>query len=91
MNKAEFVKRIAEHNDIESNAQAERLVNHFLETLRDGIVEDGSVAFIGFGTFNSVDVPEREHKVPGADRVVVKPAHKKVKFKAGKNLAAFVN
>lgn len=91
MNKADFINRFAESNDIESNAQATRLVNHFLETIKDGLIEDGNIAFIGFGTFSVADVPQRNHKVPGTDKVVTKDAHKKVKFKAGKGLSQEIN
>ncbi|NPA50183.1 MAG: HU family DNA-binding protein [Epsilonproteobacteria bacterium] len=86
MTKAEFIELIKEKGGFESKAAAERATNAFLESITEVLKKGDSIAFVGFGTFSVVDVPEKSGKVPGSNKTYFKPAHKAPKFKAGKYL-----
>ncbi len=78
-----FVQELAE---LESKAAAERAVSAVLEALTAGLKADGTVALVGFGTF---DVKERKARTgvnPATGEKIKIAASKTVGFKAGKAL-----
>lgn len=85
MNKDTFVKKYAVKTG-QNQKDALVQVDAFIDVLIEGLKEDKKVALVGFGNFEAVDVPERTHRNPKDGSEVVKPAHKKVKFKVGKRL-----
>ena len=86
MTKAEFVELLKEKGEFTSKASAEKALKAFLDSVESVLVKGDSVTFVGFGTFQAVDVPEKSGKIPGSDKTYTKPAHKAPKFKAGKSL-----
>ncbi len=86
MTKAQFVELMKEKGEFSSKAATEKALKAFLDTVTEVLVKGDSVTFVGFGTFLTVDVPEKRGKIPGSDKTYTKPAHKAPKFKAGKNL-----
>lgn len=56
------------------------------DALTKALREHGEVRIHQFGTFVRVLVPEREHRVPGTDKKIVKPAHWKIKFRPAKKI-----
>ncbi len=90
MNKTELIAKVAETTEVKKK-DAAKAVDAVLDAIVAGLQEDGEVTFVGFGTFKTVDVEERTHRNPKDGSEVVKPAHKKVKFKAGKALKEQVN
>ena len=86
MTKAEFVELLKEKGEFPSKAAAENAVKAFLESITEVLSKSDSVTFVGFGTFTTVDVPEKSGKIPGSDKIYTKPAHKAPKFKPGKTL-----
>ena len=86
MNKAELVAKVQEIAELESKAAAERAVSAVLDALAEGLKKDGSVALIGFGTF---DVKERKARTgvnPATGEKIKIAASKTVSFKVGKAL-----
>ena len=86
MKKAEFVELVKEKGGYKSKAEAERAIKAFTEAVADALIHNKKVQLVGFGTFETVDVPQKSGKVPGTDKTYIKPAHKAPKFKFGKTL-----
>ena len=91
MTKREFIERFFKKADLQHKTQAERLVNIFIETIEECVIEDNKVEFTGFGSFFTVDKPETKGKNPRTGEEVIVPAKKVVRFKAGKNFKEIVN
>lgn len=90
MNKADFVKAVAEKADC-TQIQAKDAVDAVLAAIKDALVQGETVQIVGFGNFSVKDVPARQATKPGTKEKIDVPAKKVVKFKAGKELADAVN
>ena len=86
MTKAEFVELVQEAGGYDTKAAAEKAVKAFTDAVTEALVKKESVSLVGFGTFSTVDVPEKTGKVPGTDKTYTKAAHTAPKFKIGKTL-----
>jgi DNA-binding protein HU-beta len=86
MTKAEFVELVQKEGDFENRALAERAVKAFTDAVTEALKQKERVSLVGFGTFSTVDMPEKEGKVPGTDKTYKKPAHTAPKFKFGKTV-----
>lgn len=70
---------------------AEQFVREAYELFGQAIIQnEAGFNALGFGKFEVVEVPEREHRIPNADEnapveYVTKPAHKAIKFRAAKS------
>lgn len=91
MNKSQFVELVQKAGGYTTKKEAENAINAFTQSITDALAIKESVALIGFGAFNPVDVPEKSGKVPGIDKTYTKPAHVSVKFKAGQTLKEKIN
>lgn len=93
MNKGELVEKIMKENegDILTKAAAERIVNSFIQTIMDEVVNGGEVAIVGFGTFKSANKKETTGRNPQTGETMVIPAKKVPKFVAGKTFKDAVN
>ena len=67
-------------------SKAERALEAFLEGVKTGIVKDGKVQLIGFGTFSVVKRKARKGINPRTKKAMKIPASKSVKFKASKTI-----
>ena len=80
---AEIIKN---RGAFDTKAHAERAVEDILEVIAQELAEGSVIKFMGFGTFATKDVPERQGKNPQTGEAVTIKAHKKVSFKPGKLL-----
>jgi DNA-binding protein HU-beta len=86
MNKAELVNRVAELNDVETNAAASRIVEHIINTITSEVAAGNEVAISGLGTFSNVKraaTAEREGRNPSTGESITipaKPEGRKAKF-----------
>ena len=85
MKKQEFIKELSVRGGC-SQVQAGNFMNHLVGAIKDEIAKTGEVTVPGIGKFMMVDVPERKHRNPITGEKVLKPAHKKLKFKIAKSL-----
>ncbi len=76
MNKNEFITEVAMKSGL-SKVDTKNVVDAMLETITETLAKKESVAFIGFGTFTTIDREKRTAKVPGTTIA---------KFKVGKAL-----
>ena len=80
---AEILKN---RGNFDTKAQAERAIEDVLEVITQELSEGSVIKFMGFGTFATKDVLERQGKNPQTGEAVTIKAHKKVSFKPGKLL-----
>ena len=86
MTKAEFIELMQEVGEYKTKTEAEKAIKAFTGAITKALVDKKSISLVGFGTFSTVEVPEKSGKVPGKDTTYTKPAHTAPKFKIGKTL-----
>jgi nucleoid DNA-binding protein len=85
MNRAELVLEVQKHLGKHiSKAEAERIVNAVIESIKTGIKRTKNVQLIGFGTFKVVTRKARKGVNPKTGDPISIKASKTVKFIAGK-------
>ena len=89
MNKADLVRAVAEKADIKKK-DAAVAVDAIIASISEGLVEEGKVKLVGFGTFSVVERAAREGRNPATGEAIHIDAKKTVKFKAGSEFKAAV-
>lgn len=89
--KKDLIEAMALCNDIETKAQAGRIVDHIVETLTEAIVAGKDTVIPGIGTAKIVQRDARVATKPGTTEKVNVPAKKVVKIKATAPLNRLVN
>lgn len=85
MNKGQLIEATqANMGEDTTKAAAERAVNAVLTGLQDGVVKDGCVQLIGFGTFSVKERKARKGRNPQTGKEIDIPASKVIGFKPGK-------
>lgn len=90
MNKSELITAIAERTEM-TKKDTEKFVNAFVETVTEALVDGDKVQLVGFGTFDTTQIAERNGRNPKTEESIIIPAHNRPKFKAGKALKDAVN
>lgn len=85
MNKTEFVAEVANRAEL-SKAQAQKVVNAFIDVIAEQMKANEKVSILGFGTFSVSERKARKGINPQNKKVIEIPARKTVKFKAGSAL-----
>ena len=85
MNKADLVDKLAKKSDL-TKKNAEVILNAFIETIKEGLAEDGKIQLVGFGTFEVKHRKERTARNPRTQEEITIPATDVPTFKAGKEL-----
>lgn len=85
MNKTELISAIAEKAGI-TKTDAAKAVNAYVDTVKEQLAKDESVAIVGFGTFSTTKRPARTGRNPRTGETIKIAAKKSAKFKAGKGL-----
>ncbi len=89
MNKAELISSVAEKTGI-TKKDLEKTINALFETISEALENGDKVQIIGFGTFFTRPLKERQGYNPARKETVNMPAINIPAFKAGKNLKARV-
>lgn len=90
MNKVELTKSVATRIGA-TQKDAAVYVDAVIGSIKDGMIEDGKVQIVGFGTFEVKERAEREGHNPATGKSMTIAACKTPKFKAGKALKDAVN
>ena len=85
MNKAEFVKAVAEKAGI-IKKDAAMVIDAVLEVIEETLKKGEEIKIVGFGTFKVVTRKERKGRNPRTGEEIVIPAAKVVKFYPGAKL-----
>ncbi len=90
MNKQELVEKVASKAEI-TKAEDAKVVNASLEGIREGLVADGKVVLVGFGTFEIRTRTAREGRNPRTGDKIKIAASKVRAFRRGKAMKEAVN
>ncbi|MCS7149344.1 MAG: HU family DNA-binding protein [Caldimicrobium sp.] len=85
MNKADLVKKMAEMAGT-TKANAEKLLDAFMDAVTEAVSKGDKVVLVGFGTFQVVKRSARNGRNPRTGAPLKIPAKKVVKFSPGKKL-----
>lgn len=90
MNKSEFVDLLSKKLN-SSKSSASRTIDTVFGCITDALKKEKDLRFIGFGTFEVQDLPEREVKTPISGKIVTVSARRHAKFKPGKRFKDIIN
>lgn len=93
MNRTELVAEMAKRSEV-SKKDADALLKAFVEITKETLSKGEAIQLIGFGTFETTNVPERTGKIMMGERKgeeYTTPAHRSPRFKASKALKEAVN
>jgi DNA-binding protein HU-beta len=82
VNKSELVDKVASAADL-SNAQAQRVVDAFIDTVQSAVAQGDKVTLPGFGAWSRTERKARMGRNPRTGEPVQIAASKGVKFTAG--------
>lgn len=85
MTKAEFLTEVAAKSGL-SKKDTEIVIEASIEVLTELLKERGSISFVGFGSFSTIEKAARDVRIPNSGEIVHVPAKHAVKFKVGKAL-----
>ena len=90
MNKGEFVKHIANKNNITQD-EATKMIDMFTSSVTSALSEGNEVSLIGFGNFSVSKVAARPGRNPSTGETIQIAAYNQPKFKVGQKLKDAVN
>ena len=90
MKKSELVAQLADQNDL-TKRQAEKVIDDFLDLIKDELAKGEKVVLSGFGTFEVRTRVARSGRNPRTGEEINVPAQKTPAFKVGKLLKDAVN
>jgi len=90
MNKAEFVKHIANQQNITQD-EASKNIDIFTSSVMSALAEGNEIQIVGFGNFSVADVAARPGRNPKTGEVLQIAAYKQPRFKVGQKLKDAVN
>lgn len=90
MNKAELIKIVAEQTGL-THKKAAEAVEVVFTAITQKLKNGEKVQLVGFGQFTITERIPRKTKIPGTNTIVDIPAHRTVKFSAGKSLKSALN
>ena len=90
MKKSELVAQLADQNDL-SRRQVEKVVDDFLDLIKDELAKGEKVVLSGFGTFEVRTRVARSGRNPRTGEEINVPAQKTPAFKVGKLLKDAIN
>ena len=90
MNKSEFVKYIAEKNNI-TQKEADKSIDMFCDGVIKAIGEGNEISLVGFGNFSVSKIPARKGRNPGTGEEIQIKSYNQPKFKVGQRLKSAVN
>ena len=90
MNKGEFVKHIANKNNITQD-EATKMIDMFTSSVTSALSEGNEVSLVGFGNFSVSKVAARPGRNPSTGETIQIDAYNQPKFKVGQKLKDAVN
>ncbi len=90
MKKSELVAQLADQNDL-TKRQAEKVIDDFLDLIKDELAKGEKVVLSGFGTFEVRTRVARSGRNPRTGEEINVPQQKTPAFKVGKLLKDAVN
>ena len=92
MNKQELIEKLmAKTKNPVTHADMERIVNGFMDEVKNSVAAGENVSLVGFGTFEARERAQRIARNPQTGEQILIPAKKTPAFKAGAAFKAAVN
>lgn len=91
MIKKEFAEKFLKNAELKHKVEAERMVDVFLDTMKEELEKGEVLIFRGFGTFEVRQHKRAEGRNPKTGEVIKLEPKKYVKFKTGKELSEKIN
>lgn len=91
MIKKEFAEKFWRNTKLEHKVEAERMVDIFLDTMKEELEKGEVLIFRGFGSFEVRQHKKAEGFNPRTGEKIVFSPKKYVKFKTGKDLSEKIN
>jgi DNA-binding protein HU-beta len=89
MTKKELIERLA--GEIHTKAAVDNILNLLARNVAAELVANGEITLPGIGRLHVADVEARKGRNPRTGEEIDIPAKKRVKFKATKEIADYVN
>ncbi len=89
MNKAQLIEKLAEESKI-SKAQAENILDCFVDNIKKAVKKGDDVKLVGFGTFTKAKRKARVGRNPQTGKAIKIPASWAPKFRPGAEFKALV-
>lgn len=89
MNKAQLIEKIAEETHI-SKAQAELILDCYVENIKKAVKKGDDVKLVGFGTFTKAKRKARMGRNPQTGKAIKIPASWAPKFRPGAEFKTLV-
>ena len=90
MNKADLVDRVSENVGL-SKRDTRIVVTSVIDNIVDGLLDDGKVTLVGFGTFSTGERKARKARNPRTGESIDVPAKTVAKFKPSQQLKGAIN
>lgn len=90
MNKSELIKALAENKDLHID-EAAKIVNAFIESIKDSLLDGERVEIRGFGSFKIKEYQGYVGRNPKTGDVVTVEPKRLPFFRPGKELKEFIN
>jgi nucleoid DNA-binding protein len=90
MSKTVLSRLIAERHQM-PKAKADEIVDTMLDGIKNALISQGSISFVGFGRFHAADRAPRTGRNPSTGGKVQIPARKVIKFTPGDPLKKAIN
>jgi DNA-binding protein HU-beta len=90
LGKTQLVDKVAESIKVPKKTAA-AAIDAVFTSMMSALETEGGASIIGFGSFKVVERAERSGRNPGTGAAITIPAHKAVRFTAGKKLKDAIN
>ncbi len=90
MTKAHLIDKIAGNAKI-TKVAADRVLEAFIESVKETLITEGKITLSGFGTFAAEMRKARKGRNPRTGETITIPAAKMIKFRPGKTLKDSIN
>lgn len=89
MNKAQLIEKVAQEIEV-TKAQAERVIDATIDTIRKSVKKGDDVKLVGFGTFTKTKRKARTGRNPQTGKPIKIPAGWYPKFRPGAEFKASI-
>ncbi len=92
MSRHQIIKKLKEKNPKLNQSETEEILEFFCQFIENALVDKRNIELRGFGSFLSTEIREKySARNPKTGELIYVPKKNRVRFRASKNLKAFVN
>tara|TARA_B100001248_G_C27087644_1_gene321189 strand:+ start:41 stop:322 length:282 start_codon:yes stop_codon:yes gene_type:complete len=92
LSRHQIIKKLKEKNPKLNQSETEEILEFFCQFIENALVDKRNIELRGFGSFLSTEIREKySARNPKTGELIYVPKKNRVRFRASKNLKAFVN